>query len=107
MAGSQLIGSPRCNQWVPQQFSFWLLELGNSRFEASLPHKCGVPKLAGTPHLCGRAPKTRIADKARQPWTEGGYRVVDGGWLMMLRIISKQRDRQGERRRDRLKGGCQ
>src|SRR5205809_132418 len=44
-----------------QQFSFWLLELGNSRFEASLPHKCGVPKLAGTPHLCGRAPKMRIA----------------------------------------------
>src|SRR6266700_3770889 len=60
MAGSQLIGSPRC-KWVPQQFSFWLLELGNSRFEASLPHKCGVPKLAGTPHLCGRAPKMRIA----------------------------------------------
>ena len=22
--------------------------------DSSLPHKCGVPKLAGTPHLCGR-----------------------------------------------------
>ena len=42
----------------------WLLSRhvsGNSRFDASLPHKCGVPKLAGTPHLCGRAPKMRIA----------------------------------------------
>src|SRR6266516_5165030 len=44
-----------------QQFSFWLSEPGNSRFDASLPHKCGVPKLAGTPHLCGSAPKMRIA----------------------------------------------
>src|SRR2546426_4275968 len=31
-----------------------------------LPHKCGVPKLAGTPHLCGSAPKMRIA-AASQP----------------------------------------
>src|SRR5437667_8203122 len=44
-----------------QQFSFWLSEPGNPRLDASLPHKCGVPRLAGTPHLCGRASKMRIA----------------------------------------------
>jgi len=34
---------------------------GYSRFDASLPHKCGVPRLAGSLHLCGSALKMRIA----------------------------------------------
>jgi hypothetical protein len=29
-------------------------------FGALLPHECGVPNPAGTPHLCGRAPKREL-----------------------------------------------
>ena len=31
---------------------------------SSLPHKCGVPNLAGTPHLCGSgAPQKNLGEK--------------------------------------------
>src|SRR5205085_227295 len=30
----------------------------------TLPHKCGGPKPARTPHLCGRVPKMRIAERS-------------------------------------------
>ncbi len=30
------------------------LASGSTRQNSSLPHKCGGPNLAGTPHLCGR-----------------------------------------------------
>src|SRR6266566_9692466 len=38
-----------------------LLQLGmGTRQSSSLPHECGVPNLAGTPHLCGsKAPQKK------------------------------------------------